>query len=122
MADSKSSYSEASSVFVTQSIFSSFADMERYTKSKARESIFNENWKKNMVDINDVVQKFTPNSEGTPHGVKFEFGSDRYIIKADMASGYLRIYDKKQKAYVKLDGTPGSLAETHFKIKKRSEM
>lgn len=37
-------------------------------------------------------------------------------------SGYLRIYDKTLKDYVKLDGTPGLPNETHFKIKKRSEM
>ena len=75
-----------------------------------------------MVDINDVVHQFAPNSVGQAHGVKYQFESDRYIIKADMASGYLRIYDKVLRQYVKLDGTPGSLEETHFKIKKRSEM
>lgn len=41
---------------------------------------------------------------------------------ADMASGYLRIFDKNQKTYIKLDGTPGTDKETHFKIKKREEM
>ena len=39
-----------------------------------------------------------------------------------MASGYLRIYDKTLKDYVKLDGTLGLPNETHFKIKKRSDM
>ena len=41
---------------------------------------------------------------------------------ADMASGYLRIFDKNQKTYIKPDGTPGTDKETYFKIKKREEM
>ena len=75
-----------------------------------------------MVDLNDIVWTFTPGAIGSVHGVKYEFENDHYVIKADMAAGYLRIYDKHLKKYVKLDGTPGSLEETHFKIKKRSEM
>ena len=75
-----------------------------------------------MVDINNIVQRFAPNSVGRAYGVKYQFESNRYIVKADMASGYLRIYDKLLEKYIKLDGTPGSLEETHFKIKKRSEM
>ena len=39
-----------------------------------------------------------------------------------MAAGYLRIKNKNTNQYVKLDGKPGSNDETHFKIKKRSEM
>ena len=69
-----------------------------------------------------MINKFAPNSVGKEKGVKFIFEGTRYIIKADMASGYLRIYDKVLKDYVKLDGTPGLRSETHFKIKKRSEM
>ena len=122
MGDDKDKYSDASFDYVTEGIHNSDVDMERYRRSKARESAFNENWKQNMVNINDVVQQFTPNSVGEARGVKYQFESNRYIIKADMASGYLRIYDKALQKYVKLDGTPGSLTETHFKIKKRSEM
>lgn len=122
MADDKDRYSDASFDYVTEGIHESDVDMERYRRSKARESAYNENWKQHMVDINDVVHQFAPNSVGQAHGVKYQFESDRYIIKADMASGYLRIYDKVLRQYVRLDGTPGSLEETHFKIKKRSEM
>lgn len=49
------------------------------------------------------------------------FGAD-YNVITDMANGYLRIFDKNQKTYIKLDGTPGTDKETHFKIKKREEM
>ena len=122
MADSKSNYSNASTNYVTKKIHQSSDDMGRYARSKTREAQFNEDWKKHMVNINDVIKKFAPNSVGKEKGVKFQFEGTRYIIKADMASGYLRIYDKTLKDYVKLDGTPGTLSETHFKIKKRSEM
>lgn len=122
MADDKDRYSNASLDYVTERIHDSDVEMERYNRSKARESVYNDNWKQHMVDINDVVHQFAPNSVGEALGVKYQFESERYIIKADMASGYLRIYDKVLRRYVKLDGTSGSLAETHFKIKKRSEM
>ena len=122
MADSKSSYSKASTDYVTKKIYQSSTDNGRYLRSKAREALYNEDWKKHMANINDVINQFAPNSVGKEKGVKFQFEGARYIIKADMASGYLRIFDKKTKQYVKLDGTPGSLSETHFKIKKRSEM
>lgn len=122
MADNKSKYSDASTKYVTKTIRNSSKDMDRYERSKQREAKFNENWKQNMVNINEVIRDFAPDSIGREHGVKFEFEGDRYNIIADMASGYLRIYDKSLKQYVKLDGKPGSLEETHFKIKKRSEM
>lgn len=122
MADNKDSYSNASTDYVTKKIHESSSEMDRYNRSKERERKYNENWKKNKVNINDVIQKFAPDSVGEAHGIKFQFESTKYIIKADMASGYLRIYDKELCKYVKLDGTPGSLVETHFKILKRSEM
>ena len=122
MADKKADYSDASQNYVTKKIHETPIDLERYKRSKARESKFNDSWKKNMVNINDVIQKFTPNGVSSLHGVKYQVEDVRYIVKADMASGYLRIYDKSLRLYVKLDGTPGSLEETHFKIKKRSEM
>ena len=75
-----------------------------------------------MVNINEIVSQFAPNSSGAVHGVKYQFEGVRYIIKADMVGGYLRIYDKVSGQYVKPDGKSGSLVETHYKIKKRSEM
>ncbi|MBR6475262.1 MAG: hypothetical protein IKS98_07405 [Lachnospiraceae bacterium] len=122
MADSKSSYSNASTNYVTKKIYQSSMDMGRYSRSKNREAQYNEDWKKHMVNINDVIKQFAPNSVGKQKGIKFQFEGTKYIIKADMASGYLRIYDKSLSDYVKLNGRPGSRSETHFKIKKRSEM
>jgi hypothetical protein len=122
MADSKTSYSNESNNYVTNSIHSSKIDMDRYNRSKVRENKYNENWKKNSVNINDIVNLFTPNAVGSIHGVKYQFEGNRYRIVADMASGYLRIFDKILGQYVRLDGSIGTTEETHFKIKKRSEM
>lgn len=123
MADSKTSYSIAAKFFARVMSHGSMLDAIRYARSKLRESKFNENWKKHMVNLNDVVNQFTPGVKGKPKGVKFQFENANYIVKVDMPSGYLRIYDKKAKMYTKLDGTPSeSREETHFKIMKRKEM
>ncbi len=123
MADSKARYSSAARHYARVVSHGTMLDAIRYAMSKAREKKYNENWKKHMVDINDVVKKFTPGVKGEPKGVKFEFKNDNYIIKVDMPAGYLRIFDRKKKKYVKLDGNPSdSMEETHFKIKKRREM
>ena len=38
--------------------------------------------------------------KGKTKGVKYQFENANYIIKVDMPSGYLRIYDKKAKATI----------------------
>lgn len=123
MADSKEGYSKAAKYYARIMIHGSMLDAVRYYKSKLRESKFNENWKKHMVNLNDVVNQFTPGSKGKTKGVKYQFENSKYIVKVDMPSGYLRIYDKQAKEYTKIDGTPSPVREeTHFKIMKRKEM
>ncbi|WP_027206387.1 hypothetical protein [Butyrivibrio fibrisolvens] len=123
MADNKARYSEGAKVYAKTMIHSSMMDAIRYYKSKMRESKFNENWKKHMVNLNDVVNQFAPGTKGRSKGVKFEFENSKYIIKVDMPSGYLRIFDKNAKMYTKIDGTPSTDFElTHFKVMKRKEM
>ena len=117
MADAKSGYSETATKF-THSESGKFEGL----KSKAREAKYNENWKTQSVNINEVVEKFAPNAEGVVKNGKFIYFGDSYNIITDMTSGYLRIMKVSTKEYVKLDGTPGSLKETHFKIKRREEM
>lgn len=123
MADSKARYSQAAKYYARILIHSSMLNAIRYYRSKVRESKFNENWKKHMVNLNDVVNQYTPGVKGKPKGVKYQFENNKYIIKVDMPSGYLRIYDKSAKMYTKIDGTPSTDFElTHFKIMKRKEM
>lgn len=122
MADSKTSYSIAAKFFARVMSHGSMLDAIRYARSKLRESKFNENWKKHMVNLNEIVDQFTPGVKGKRAGVKYQFENANYIVKVDMPSGYLRIWDKSLKSYIKLDGTPGNNEETHFKVKKRKEM
>ena len=100
----------------------SMVDQGRYDRSKDRETRWNESWKRQPVDLNDIVSRFTPGAQGRRRGVKYVFENARWRIDADMVAGYLRIYDKRTKKNVKLNGLPGSNKETHFKILKRREM
>jgi len=123
MADYKTDYSNASMVYTRFDSHSSIRDAFRYYNSKMREIKFNDNWKKIMVNINDIVNRFTPNVKGKVKGVKYLFENKNYIVKADMASGYVRILDKKEKMYTKIDGSVSrNRDETHFKIIKRKDM
>lgn len=123
MSDAKRRYSEASTEYREVAIPSSEIDQARYDRSKAREALYNENWKRNSVNINEVVSRFAPGAVGRRQGVKMVFEGERYEVRADMAAGYLRIYDKWLRKYVMLDGTPSDvLALTHFKVLRREEM
>ena len=126
MSDYKSAYSEASQYYVKAKVPSSEVDRRRYDASKRRETQFNESWKKHAVNINEICDRFVPDDDGHKgeklNGVKYVFEGERYKVKADMASGYLRIYDKALKKYVKLDGSAGTRDDTHFKILRREEM
>ncbi len=93
-----------------------------FEASKAREAKHGERWKSQPANINDVVNRFTPGASGEAMGVKYIFKGDRYTVVADMASGYLRIFDNEMGCYVRLDGSPGSDEDTHFKIKSRGDM
>ena len=123
MSDSKSCYSEASKYYVEVETQSSEIDAKRYERSKERERRYNENWIKRSVNINDIVDCFTPGCEGYRDGVKLVFENERYLIKADMPAGYLRIYDKTTKQYLMPNGAMCTgFDDSHFKIKKREEM
>ena len=51
------------------------------------------------------------------------FAGERYEVRADMPSGYLRLFDKKLKEFVLLDGTPCDDPDfTHYKILRRKDM
>ncbi len=116
--DNKALYSKASKYYVNNK---AGADIN-YNKSKNRERKHNANWEKSKVNINEIIDHFAPDFTAKEHHQKLIFYGKDYNVITDMASGYLRIYDNKNKTYVKLDGTPGTDKETHFKIKKREEM
>ena len=80
MADSKAGYSKAAKFYARVMIHGSMVDALRYYKSKVRESLYNSDWKKNMVNLNDVVNTYTPGVNGKANGVKYKFENSRYIF------------------------------------------
>ncbi len=122
MSDSKALYSEASGVFIEEEVIDQEWANRLYERSKAREAKYNDRWMANRVNINDVVERFAPESKGERLGVKYIYKGKRANVVADMASGYLRIQDSKTGKYLKLDGTFGNGNQTHFKIMRREEM
>lgn len=122
MADSKTNYSSSSREYVSNISNTSKNAAIGYEKSKSREQRYNDNWLQNKANINDVVEKFAPNSKGVVKGVKYIFYGPKHNVIADMASGYVRIWDKNQRSFVKLDGKSGNSKQTHFKIMKKEEM
>ena len=123
MSDSKQRYSDSSRNYISKDVPTSTIDQKRYTSSKNREAKWNENWKKQAVNLNDIVDQFTPGIQGRRKGVKYVFENTKWRIDADMVAGYLRIFNKKAKRHIRLDGSfSDNRMETHFKILKRKEM
>ena len=119
MADYKTDYSENSKNYINNIVPSSNIDLKHYNVSKQKEKLHNDDWNKQKVNLNDIVNKFVPDSKG---GYKYVFSGEKYVVVTDMVAGYLKIIDKKTNQPLKLNGKPGSKKETHFKILKRSEM
>ncbi|MCR5457179.1 MAG: hypothetical protein K6F14_03790 [Clostridiales bacterium] len=124
MADSKSAYSEASKHYIEVKVPASAKDQKKFDKSKLREAKYNENWKKQMVNLNEIIDQYCPNYTVKEKGEKYVFRGDRYHVQADMVAGYLKIFDNSIKKWVNLDGSVADLnkGEGHYKIKKREEM
>ena len=122
MADTKEAYSVHSAIYTAVDARISSIDEARYKRAKARESTWNVVWKRNMVNINDIVAAFAPGTHETLRGIKLIFHGPSVDVIADMAAGYLRLRNRKTKDYLKLDGSPGNRDETHFKILRREEM
>ncbi len=121
--DNKDVYSKKANDYVKKDVNENAKEKERYNRSKKRELEHNDTWIKQTVNINEIISKFTPKvlKEYTESGIKYCWEGDKYIIKADKAAGYLRILDKSQKKYVKINGEIGNRDETHFKIAKKEE-
>ena len=112
---------------------------KKISQGHARKEVYGGNWK--TVNINDVIDRFTPGAEPIRIGGKMVFVSNdgRYGVYADIGGGYLRIYDFTSKQYVGLNGesmhnytdSKGKQhgrsksdynAVTHLRILKREEM
>ena len=117
MSDSKDRYSTTSAAYTH-----SEHGKAEHDKSKAREAKHNENWKKQSVNLNEIVDKYAPGAIGEQRNGKFIYFGDKYNVIADMSSGYLRIMDNETKEYISIDGHSRSDKKTHYKIKRREEM
>lgn len=122
MSDTKDEYSAASTEFVSEANDRSERARQLYQASKQREARHNNQWIKHPVDINKVVNRFTPGSTGRREGVKYIFSGPTHRVVADMAAGYLRVYSNSLRSYVDMNGLAGNAQATHFKIKRREEM
>ena len=122
MADSKQRYSDNSTNYVKNDV-AVFKEAEKnYNNSKRKEEKYNEKWSEQKVNLNETVDKFTPNAIEYVSGYKYVYEGEKYKVVTDMVSGSLRIINKETNQPVKLDGKPGNRNETHFKIMKRGEM
>ena len=112
---------------------------KKISAGHTRKEIYGENWQ--AVNINDVINRFTPGAEPIRESGKMVFVSNdgKYGIYADIGGGYLRVYDYITKQYVGLNGEnmhnyvdskekqhgrskADYNAVTHFRILKREEM
>jgi len=129
MSDYKGGYSTNATKMKKQSESSKSLSKIRQ-KAKRRSESWGESWSK--VNLNDIVDKFTPGAKPYNDGGKFIYSNDRYSILADTYGGYLRIKDKNlsgHSPYITIDGKsyydlPKSSREqlTHYYILKREEM
>ncbi|PJM73706.1 hypothetical protein CS006_00470 [Bifidobacterium primatium] len=123
MSDTKAAYSDAAKHYVEDIVPASAKEQERYRAAKEREAKYNDDWLKHPVNINDIVDEFTPGATGRKKGYKYKFSGKDWIVLADMIAGYLRIIDKRLGKFVMLNGNPSDdQSLTHFKILKRRDM
>lgn len=123
MANAKEIYSEASKCYCETKVPANPIDQARYNRAKLREKEFNEIWKKEKVNIIDIVNRYAPEAKAYENGYKFYFEGKDNIVICDMVAGYLRIKNKETGLFYMLDGTlTDSKAGTHFKIKRKEEM
>ena len=91
MSNAKSAYSVISGYYCEQVVPSSQKDKNRYDRSKRREQKYNEEWKKEKVNVNEIVDKYAPDAESYRDGVKFYFEGKENTVMCDMVGGYLRV-------------------------------
>ncbi len=129
MSDYKGGYSSNATKMKKQSETNKSLSKIR-NNAERRSHMWRGSWQK--VNLNDVVNRFTPGATPYNDGGKFIYSNDRYRIVADIYGGYLRIEDKTlsgRSRYITIEGKsyyslPKSSRErlTHYYILKREEM
>ncbi|MDP9801193.1 hypothetical protein J2S49_001269 [Arcanobacterium wilhelmae] len=122
VSDAKAEYSSSAKRYIDHTEGNPI-DIGRVARARDRERRYNSQWLALAVDINQVVEKYTPGVRGKPNGYKWVYRGERYEIRADMIVGYLRVYDLHAHSFLNRMGVPSSVEQdTHFKILKREEM
>lgn len=136
--DYKTAYSQ--SVTLSKEMTKEEADLQKKISSgESRKNTYRENWK--SVNINDVVERFTPGGDPIRINGKIVYSSNegKYEVIADIGGGYLRIKNLRTNEYIGVNGQSmhnytdangkqhgRSKADfnsvTHFRIKKKEEM
>ena len=123
MGDTKSNYS------MLASKYSSNKDASKHTKDifkrvEAAKKQFGDNWRKNPIDINEVVAKLGPVIRQKVTGNrKLVLITKDNIIKTDLLGGYARMQNRITKKYLTnnyVESDDGD--KTHLRILKRNEM
>ena len=122
MSDAKTPYSRAAKEYMNK-VSESEIDQDRVRRAQARKAQYNDQWIGLSVNVNDLVDTYTPGAEGKVRGYKYTWDNTLYRVKADMITGTVRVFDKTAKMHVTRDGEPSKDdALTHFKIMKRKDM
>ena len=123
VANEKEKYSQAAKHYCEEIVPGDPVEQERYNRCKEREREKNETWKRNKVNLVEIVQRFAPNAKTRRKGYKFIFEGDRYTVVADLVAGYLRIRDRVAKKFLDKFGNPSDDGDqTHMKIMRKEEM
>ena len=123
MSNAKKPYSEASAEYIQNRVPIFDIDRKRYERSKRKEAEFNENWMKQKVNLNKLVDRYAPKAKPKDHGTKMEWNGPVATVIADKISGSVRICLNNTKTYLDINGIPSrDQSKTHFKIKRPEEM
>lgn len=121
MSNAKEVYSSKASEYTSGMSNAPEIVFKRFERSLLKKETYQENWKK--VNINELVEKYTPGITPTTSGTKLIFKNAQYTIKADLGVGSVRVFDRINKKYLDMNGNPScNNDETHFSIKKKEEM
>lgn len=100
MADSKTKYTTTVSKVKRASEFNKMLN-KKLEGGKARAKKYKNCWQD--VNLNELTERVAPNAYSYESGGKIVFSNKgRYIIVADVAGGYCRIQDLKNKGKIRM--------------------
>lgn len=87
-------------------------------KSLERKRRYGSNWFSLAVNLNELVERYAPDSVGVRWNIKYVFRGERYSVIVDMLNGSVRVWDAHCRLYVDMSGgATRDPCNTHFMIK-----